>query len=248
MGGKTAIAAGLLVGVLTGAGALAAVLYLAPDLTMPAPSQATPSPQASRSPAPPGSGAPTTSPSTVLPSMPGVSPSASPGASASPGGAGSPSASDAPGASTTGLLGVGEPAPALVVPQLGGGTIHLAALRGQPVWVNFMATWCLPCRDELPLMAGFAVRYQEQGLVVLAIDVREDDAAVQAFMSGLGITLSTGLDHDGTAQAAWSALAIPVHFWVDGDGIVRDGALGSIGSDIMARGLTSIMPGVDVTP
>ncbi len=111
-----------------------------------------------------------------------------------------------------------------------------------------MATWCLPCRDELPLMAGFAVRYQEKGLVVLAIDIREDDAAVKAFMSSLGITLPTGLDRDGAAQAAWGALALPVHFWVDKDGIVRDGALGGIGPDIMARGLGSILPGVDVTP
>ncbi len=239
MGGKTAIAAGLVLGTLAGAGVLAAVLYLAPDVTAPAPTQAPASEEAAQPSAPPSAEAATTAPSTDAPSTQGVTGSGSPATSGSPG---------ASGASTTGLFGVGEPAPALVVPQLGGGTIDLATLRGKPVWVNFMATWCLPCRDELPLMAGFAVRYQEQGLVVLAIDIREDDAAVKAFMSSLGITLPTGLDRDGAAQAAWGALALPVHFWVDKDGIVRDGALGGIGPDIMARGLGSILPGVDVTP
>ncbi len=245
MGGKTAIAAGLVLGTLAGAGVLAGVLYLAPDVTAPAPTQAPASMEAAQPSAPPSAEASATAPSTTAPSAQGVSPSGSPGATGSSATSGSPGAS---GTSTTGLFGVGEPAPALVVPQLGGGTIDLATLRGKPVWVNFMATWCLPCRDELPLMAGFAVRYQDQGLVVLAIDIREDTAAVQAFMSGLGITLPTGLDHDGAAQAAWGALALPVHFWVDKDGIVRDGALGGIGPDIMARGLGSILPGVDVTP
>jgi hypothetical protein len=47
---------------------------------------------------------------------------------------------------------------------------------------------------------------------------------------------------------AWDALALPVHSWVDKDGIVRDGALGGIGPDVLAKGLESIMPGVDVTP
>jgi thiol-disulfide isomerase/thioredoxin len=44
------------------------------------------------------------------------------------------------------------------VPQVGGGEIDLASLRGKPVWVNFMATWCPSCQDELPAMAGFAAR------------------------------------------------------------------------------------------
>ena len=56
-----------------------------------------------------------------------------------------------------------------------------------------------------------------------------------------------GLD-DASAPETWNALALPVHFWIDADGIVRDGALGGIGPDIMARGLQSILPGVTVTP
>ena len=135
-----------------------------------------------------------------------------------------------------------------MVPQVGGGTIDLTNLRGQPVWVNFMGTYCPPCLDEFPLMNGFASRYAEDGLVILAIDVKEDEGTVAAFAESLSATFPLGLDSDGSAQERWGALALPVHFWIDKDGIVRDGALGGIGPDIMARGLKSIMPGVDVTP
>lgn len=134
------------------------------------------------------------------------------------------------------------------MPQVGGGTIDLAALRGKPVWVNFMATWCPPCQDEFPLMSGFAARFADDGLVVLAIDVEEEEGAVAAFAQQLGATFPLGLDGDGRVAEEWGAIALPVHFWIDADGIVRDGSIGGIGPDIMAAGLQSIMPGVDVRP
>ena len=134
------------------------------------------------------------------------------------------------------------------MPQVGGGTIDLADLKGKPVWINFMATWCPPCQDEFPLMNGFAARYAADGLVVIAVDVKEDEGTVAAFAETLGSTLPMGLDTTGAAADTWNANALPVHFWIDADGIVRDGALGGIGPDIMAQGLQTILPGVTVTP
>ena len=84
--------------------------------------------------------------------------------------------------------------------------------------------------------------------MIVAIDVREEEGAVAAFAQGLGATFPLGLDLDGRVAAAWGALALPVHFWIDAEGIVRDGSLGGIGPDSMARGLRTILPGVDVTP
>jgi len=148
----------------------------------------------------------------------------------------------------SGNFHVGETAPPLRVPQVGGGTVDVAALRGRPVWVNFMRTDCPPCRDEFPLMNGFAVRYASTNLVVIAVDVRESETTADDFARPLGATFPVGLDTDGAAQAAWSALVLPVHFWVDASGIVREGSLGGIGPDIMAHGLSAILPGVTVTP
>lgn len=217
MGGRSAILTGLLAGVVVGGVALGGLLLLAPPAADP-----TASPTSSPAATPTASPTPASSP-TALPT---------PAASASAGDA---------------AFGVGRPAPALDVGQLGGGRIDLASLRGKPVWVNFMATWCPPCRDELPLMAGFAERYAATGLVVLAIDVREDESTVDAFVRSVDVRVPVGLDVEGAAQGAWGAYALPVHFWVDADGIVRDGALGGIGPDVMAAGLATILPGVNVT-
>ena len=218
MGPRSSIAAGLLVGVVAVVVLLAGVVALAPEPATPTPS--------------------------VSPSIALSSPSSA--ATVSPSVATSPSAG--PSASGTTAFHVGEPAPALVVPQVGGGSIDLAALRGKPVWVNFMATWCPPCQDEFPLMNGFAARYAESGLVVVAIDVKEEEGLVAAFAQHLAATFPLGLDGDGQVAETWDAIALPVHFWIDADGIVRDGALGGIGPDIMAKGLQTILPGVDVTP
>ncbi len=111
-----------------------------------------------------------------------------------------------------------------------------------------MATWCPSCRDEFPIMSGFAARYADRGLVVVAVDVREDEGTVAAFANQLGPMFPMGLDEDGAAASAWDVVALPTHFFVDAAGIVRDGAVGGIGPDMMASALGTIMPGVTITP
>ena len=228
MGGRTVIALGLVTGVVAGGllvGGLVAFLPGAGPM-MPSP---TPAPIATATPEP--SDAPSPSAAASAPTVASLPPTAEPAAT-----------------TVAQAFGVGEPATSLALPTVGGGTVDLASLRGKPVWVNFMATWCPPCIDELPLMAGFAARYADTGLVVLAVDVREDEAAVAAFAKGLGVTFPVALDTDGAASSSWRVGPLPVHFWVDKDGIVRDGALGGLGPDVMAKGLGSILPGVTVTP
>jgi cytochrome c biogenesis protein CcmG/thiol:disulfide interchange protein DsbE len=231
MGGKGAIALGLLAGIIAGGAMVGGALALLPA---PAPvSLPTPSPTITPT-------APPTPSTTPVP----VPSSAAPSASAAP--SSSATASASPAADVN--FGIGRPAPPLSVPRVGGGTVDLAALRGKPVWVNFMATWCPSCRDELPVMNGLASRYAKDGLVVVLVDVREDAATVKGYLDSLKVALPAGLDASGAAQGAWKALALPVHFFVDKAGIVRDAAVGSVGPDLMAKGLQAILPGVTVTP
>ena len=226
---RLSILAGRLAGIAAAALVIAGILAFAP-----APGAAvTPPPQ----------------PSASLTALPSLTPSPAPSTSASASSGSSPSGS--PGASPSGsaaLFHVGETAPVLVVPQVGGGTIDLANLRGKPVWINFMGTYCPPCVDEFPLMNGYATRLADTGLVVIAVDVKEDEGTVAAFADQLNTSFPLGLDADGSAAARWDAVALPVHFWIDKDGIIRDGALGGIGPNVMAAGLRTILPGVEVTP
>ena len=97
-------------------------------------------------------------------------------------------------------------------------------------------------------MVDYAGRYADDGLVVVAVDVREPESLVAPYMSSLGVSFPVGLDEDGVAQTAWGAFALPVHYWVDAIGIIRAGAFGGIGPDIMSSSLETILPGVDVTP
>jgi cytochrome c biogenesis protein CcmG/thiol:disulfide interchange protein DsbE len=225
MASRLSIVAGLLAGVVVALALLAAFVFVGPDPGRPSASAAASVAQLSPSPS--------------------QAPSASPSGSAA---SGSPSASAGSGGSATTNFHVGQSAPSLVVPQVGGGTINLASLKGSAVWINFMQTTCPPCIDEFPLMNSFAARYAEQGLVVIAIDIREDEGSVAAFAQELNATFPLGLDIDGAAQQAWGAYGLPVHYWIDREGVVRDGALGGIGPDVMARGVGTILPGVVVTP
>jgi thiol-disulfide isomerase/thioredoxin len=221
------VVAGLLSGVLAAVLIVAAIVLLAPEPAVTAPSASAPSASPPSTPAPGAS---------VPPSAATLGPIASPS-----GPLASATTSDA-------NFHVGEPAPPLRLPQVGGGTVDLAALRGRPVWVNFMRTDCPPCRDEFPLMNGFAARYASTNLLVVAVDIRESEAVADDFARSLDATFPVALDADGAAQATWGAIVLPVHFWVDVDGIIRAGALGGIGPDIMAVSLARILPGVEVTP
>lgn len=223
---RLSIIAGLLTGVAAAALVIGGILVLAPE--------------PSASPTPP----PQPSASLGLEPTPSPTPAVSPVGSSGP----SPTGSASPSGDAGSAFHVGEPAPPLIVPQVGGGVIDLANLKGRPVWVNFMGTYCPPCVDEFPLMSRFATRHADDQLVVIAIDVKEDEGTVAAFAEQLGATFPLGLDADGSAALRWDAIALPVHFWIDKDGVIRDGALGGIGPDIMARGLRTIMPGVDVQP
>jgi cytochrome c biogenesis protein CcmG/thiol:disulfide interchange protein DsbE len=182
--------------------------------------------------------APPSAPATPAPSVAIATPSPSPSPTATD--AASPAASRSPSPFPL----VGQVAPPLVAPGLDGSSIDLAAYRGRPVWLVFGGTYCPPCRDEYPLMNGFAVRYEEAGLVVLAVHVKEGADVVEPFVEELGVTFPVALDEDGSRAATWDAVALPVHYWIDAEGVVQDAALGGLGPDQMAASLGTILPGV----
>jgi thiol-disulfide isomerase/thioredoxin len=232
MGSRLAIGAGLVAGILVGGLLVGGAVALLPP--PPVPVVPTLSPLALATPSP----TPSPSPSPAAPAT--ASPTASPTATMSP------AASPSPSGSVD--FGIGKPAPSLRLAKAGGGTLDLAALRGKPVWVNFMATWCPECRTELPLMATYQARYAKTGLTIVLVDVKEPGTDVAGYLTSLGVAFPVGLDDGGTAAAAWRAVALPMHVWLTSDGVIAAGAVGSIGADKMAADLSTILPGVTVKP
>jgi len=117
---------------------------------------------------------------------------------------------------------MGEPAPALVLAGLDGRTFDLLALRGKVVLVNYWATWCAPCRREMPTIDAFYRRYHEQGLEVIGISVDRprDLEKVRKTMTALAypVAMLKGVTVDGFGPPE----GVPVTWVIDGNGIVRD--------------------------
>jgi thiol-disulfide isomerase/thioredoxin len=104
------------------------------------------------------------------------------------------------------------------LPALDGGTVRLDDFRGRVVLLNFWATWCAPCREEMPALAALATQLGPQGLVVLAVSVREPRATVEPFVRGLGLRFPVALDQEGTVTARYHVFALPTTIVVDRQG------------------------------
>lgn len=100
---------------------------------------------------------------------------------------------------------------------LDGGSITLSALRGRWVLINFWATWCIPCRDEMPYLSELA-HTEGDTLTVLAINMREGPETVAAFVAELGIDLPVLLAPDDATLLAYGVRGLPMSFLVGPDG------------------------------
>jgi cytochrome c biogenesis protein CcmG/thiol:disulfide interchange protein DsbE len=137
---------------------------------------------------------------------------------------------------------VGKPAPDFRVAGLDGTPIELSALRGHPVWINFWATWCPPCRAESPEIEAASEQYRDQGLVVVAIDVGEDPGTVRDYVQRAGLTYPVGGDPTTDVAATYRVTGLPTHVFVDADGVVRDIRMGRLGKDSIQQELAKVLP------
>jgi peroxiredoxin len=118
---------------------------------------------------------------------------------------------------------------------------RLSDFRGKPVWINFWAPWCPACRTEMPRLEGFYLQNQADRLVVLGVGVRDSPESMRAYANEVGVTYPIVVDGNGGVANAYRALALPVHYWIDRDGIVRDWAFGELPPDLLASSLRSIL-------
>ncbi len=115
---------------------------------------------------------------------------------------------------------VGRPAPELDAVALDGRRWTLADADGRLVWVNFWATWCPPCRTEMPAMERIAERHRDR-LLVVGVDFGEEQSAVEDFVARYGITYPILLDPRLENFYRWSPqFGLPRHYFVDDDGTV----------------------------
>ena len=121
-----------------------------------------------------------------------------------------------------------RPAPALALTDLDGKTWTLAAVKGHPVMLNFWATWCEPCRAEMPSLELLASRHERAGLVVLAVNYKEPLPKIQRFLEQLPFSLPILLDPDGDATSTWTPRVFPTTVLIGRDGIPRQSVIGEL--------------------
>ncbi len=117
-------------------------------------------------------------------------------------------------------LAVDAPAPGFELVALSGETLRLEDFRGTPVLLNFWATWCGPCRLEMP---AFQARFEQYGgeLAVIAVNFDEPREDVQTFVDELGLTFAVLLDPGADVQRLYQVLGYPTSYLLDAEGVIR---------------------------
>lgn len=163
-----------------------------------------------------------------------------------------PAPGASPGASPVVIGGsplLGKPAPAIALQNLAGETVSLADYAGRPVIVNFWASWCIPCREEFPIMVAGKQQHADQGLEILGIVYKDNAANAQAFATDHGADWPLLQDPGEKVYTAYSGFGgVPMSAFIDGEGIVRAMSLGPFSQEGFDSYVAQILPAAEASP
>jgi len=132
-------------------------------------------------------------------------------------------------------LEVGNRAPDFELPTLEGGEVKLSDLRGERVMINFWASWCAPCRAEIPDMQEF---YEDTDIQILAVNLTQTEDNydnVPKFVKNYGMEFPILMDEENSASTTYQIQPIPTSFMIDSEGIIRYKAMGAMNYDLMVQ-------------
>lgn len=138
----------------------------------------------------------------------------------------------------------GEVAPDFQLGTLAGGTIRLSELRGSPVIINFWATWCAPCKQEMPYLVDAYNWNKERGLRVLAVDSVAFDNLddIKTFVETYRMDFDIVLDTDDRLSSDWAIMGLPTSFFIRPDGTIAKVHVGQMTVDQVSEYLKLILP------
>ncbi|MBM4194581.1 MAG: TlpA family protein disulfide reductase [Gemmatimonadetes bacterium] len=129
-----------------------------------------------------------------------------------------------------GAIAVGAPAPDYATHSLAGDSVSLTALKGKTVLLNVWATWCHPCRDEIPQLEALHQQYKDRGLEVVGVSVDVDGMqdGIRSFMTDFKMTYPVWLDPAERVSAQFRTIGVPETFLIDRIGTIRWRKIGPI--------------------
>lgn len=119
-----------------------------------------------------------------------------------------------------------SPAPEFALTNPTGKKVALKDFRGKLILLNFWATWCAPCREEMPSMERLYLRFKDKGFVIIGVNVKDDKKSALSFLKELKITFPIALDPDGQVGLLYGAWGLPVTYLIDSKGIAMARAWG----------------------
>jgi thiol-disulfide isomerase/thioredoxin len=119
------------------------------------------------------------------------------------------------------------PAPDFALEDISGKLTSLKSLKGRVIFLNFWATWCVPCRQEMPAMERLHRDFKEKGLVILAVNFRETQEEIRPFLNELGLTFTVLLDGEGRVSEEYGAWSLPLSYIINRNGEFIGKAIGS---------------------
>lgn len=132
-------------------------------------------------------------------------------------------------------------APDMSLSTLDGERVRLSDLRGKPVLINFWASWCGPCRAEMPHFQAVFEAHADDELVVLAVNQMEAPGTAADFVKEFGLTFPVLLDSQGDASEDYRVRGLPTSFFVDSEGIIRDFFMGPMTTGLIESKLETIL-------
>lgn len=135
---------------------------------------------------------------------------------------------------------VGHPAPNFTLTTLAGEHFVLEQQRGRPLVLNFWATWCGPCQNELPALQAAAERY-DGSVQIIGVDQAESAATVQEFVDRMGLTFPIPMDVEQDVAQRYNVKGLPTTFFIDSAGIIRHLWMGEMNSITLAEGIAKVM-------
>ena len=124
-------------------------------------------------------------------------------------------------ATNASALELGKPAPDFTLKSMTGLNLNLAEQRGKIIVINFWASWCGPCRKEMPVLQTFYDKYQDLGVSVWGVNVEQENQAGRDFLADLNLSFPILFDETNTISATYQVEAMPTTIIIDRDGVVR---------------------------
>lgn len=137
-----------------------------------------------------------------------------------------------------------ERAPSFTIQTLTGETVSLEDFRGKRILLNFWATWCPPCKEEMPDMQTLYNEFKDQDFVVLAVNVtitEKSSEAVTKFVEDYDLNFPILMDEKGEVAHQYEILSYPTSFFIDSDGIIRKKIVGGLSKKVMQSEM-SLLP------